>query len=297
MKKAASLILALATVFALAGSAFAQTFEMSYGYVDLSDAVPLGAMRVDGRDLPVYGIQSYQEVYKMGISDNTVITIYSMTVNADGTGTRGEIRRQRTKDNFFTQFGSNASYYYYMDDTDADGFTVLFEAKELGAPESDTFRCILRHIGKNSALLAYPRPQTVSLDGVPVRLNFYALKDANGYETNYVRLRDLAAALGGTAARFNVGWDGAVNILTKTDYAPNGTEMQTPFSGDQAYRFNTAPIRIDGRNADLRGIVLTDDDGGGYTYFKLRDVGEALGFNVSWSPSGILIQSDKPYTG
>ena len=46
----------------------------------------------------------------------------------------------------------------------------------------------------------------------------------------------------------------------------------------------------------MRGIVLTDD-GGGYTYFKLRDVGEALGFNVSWSPGGILIQNGKPYTG
>ena len=296
MKKTVSLILALAMVFALSGSAFAKTFDMSYGYVDLSDAVALGAMTVDGRDLPVYGIRSNHEVYKFGISDNTVITIYSMTVNADGTGTRGDVRYLRNKDNL-TYFGLEADYYYYMDDTDADGFTVLFEAKELGAPESDTFRCILRHIGQNSALLAYPRPQTVSLDGFPVKLSFYALKDANGYETNYVKLRDLAAILNSTAAKFNVGWDGAVNILSKTDYAPNGTEMQTPFSGDRAYRFNTAPIRIDGRDADLQGIVLTDDDGGGYTYFKLRDVGEALGFNVSWTPGGILIQSDKPYTG
>ena len=32
-------------------------------------------------------------------------------------------------------------------------------------------------------------------------------------------------------------------------------------------------------------------------YFKLRDLGAALGFNVGWSGSqGVFIESDKPYT-
>lgn len=296
MKKAASLILTLAMVFALTGSAFAWMMPLPYGSLEFSDGISLGTMKVDGVDLPVYGIRSNREVRKYGISENTVITVYFMTVNADGTGTRGDVHFLWDKYTF-EHFGPDASYYYYMDDTDADGYTVLFEAKELGAPDNEIYRCVLRHIGANSSLIAYPRSQTISLDGFPVRLSFYALKDANGYETNYVRLRDLAATLHSTAARFNVGWDGAVNIQSGADYVYDGTEMQAPFSGDHAYTFNTAPIRVNGKDADLQGIVLTDDSGGGYTYFKLRDIGEALNFNVSWAPGGIYIQSDKPYTG
>ena len=148
-----------------------------------------------------------------------------------------------------------------------------------------------------SAPIAYARTQAVELDGKNITLPAYALKDANGNATNYVKLRDLASVLNGTAAQFNVGWDGAVNIESKTAYTPNGSEMTTPFSGDRAYKDNTAVTNIDGAAASLQGIVLTDDNGGGYTYFKLRDVGQALGFNVGWSSErGIFVETDKPYS-
>ena len=54
---------------------------------------------------------------------------------------------------------------------------------------------------------------------------------------------------------------------------------------------------IDGRKASLTAISLTDDCGGGYTYYQLRDLGRALGFNVGWSAQqGIFIQTDRPYS-
>ena len=47
----------------------------------------------------------------------------------------------------------------------------------------------------------------------------------------------------------------------------------------------------------MEAITLVDDNGGGYNYFKLRDLGAALGFNVGWSKTqGVFIESDKPYT-
>ncbi len=144
---------------------------------------------------------------------------------------------------------------------------------------------------------AYARTQTIDLDGKMLVLPTYALKDSNGNETNFVKLRDIAYVMNGTAAKFNVGWDGAVNITPRNDYAPDGTELKTPFSGDRAYKDNTAATKIDGVTVSLRAIVLTDDNGGGYTYFKLRDLGEALGFNVGYSNTrGIYIESSKPYT-
>ena len=50
--------------------------------------------------------------------------------------------------------------------------------------------------------------------------------------------------------------------------------------------------------ADLEAILLQDDAGAGYTYYKLRDLGEALGFNVTWAAdTGITVDSTTPYQG
>lgn len=44
--------------------------------------------------------------------------------------------------------------------------------------------------------------------------------------------------------------------------------------------------------AALDAIVLKDDVGGAYTYYKLRDLGTALGFTVDWSADkGIFIET------
>ena len=53
--------------------------------------------------------------------------------------------------------------------------------------------------------IAYESGQMVELDGnTKVRMPAYALKDENGNPTNYVRLRDLASLLNGSAAEFDV---------------------------------------------------------------------------------------------
>lgn len=147
-----------------------------------------------------------------------------------------------------------------------------------------------------SANTAYASTQTVNLDGKNVTFECYALKNATGNMTNYIKLRDLALLLNGTAAQFEVGWDGSVTITTKAAYTPNGTEQKTPFSGDRTYKENTAPTKVNGEAADLAAFVLTDDAGGGYTYYQLRDLGKAIGFNVGWSADkGIFLETDTPY--
>ena len=145
---------------------------------------------------------------------------------------------------------------------------------------------------------AHQRSQTVELDGTKVKLDTYALRFSNGGETNYVKLRDLASVLSATGARFNVTWDGAINIDNHAAYVPNGSEMKTPFSGDRTCIKTTPVTKVNGALTALDAIVLTDDNGGAYTYYKLRDIGQVLGFNVSWSSErGIYIETDKPYIG
>ena len=124
----------------------------------------------------------------------------------------------------------------------------------------------------------------------------YALPGSNGGETNYVRLRDIASVLSGTSAQFTVDWDGSVVITPDAAYVANGTEMQTPFSGDRYYQKADAATKIYGNAIPFTAIALTDDQGGGYTYYKLRDLGKVLNFNVGWSASrGIYIESSQAY--
>lgn len=141
--------------------------------------------------------------------------------------------------------------------------------------------------------VAYARTQRVEVAGVYATLQAYALKDpTTGYETNYVKLRDLALALRGTSARFEVDWSGAVDLTLGKVYTPNGTEDQTPWTGDRAYVPYTGKTRVNGAEVKLDAIVLQDDQGGGYTYYKLRDLGAALGFGVDWDAKrGVILDT------
>lgn len=144
---------------------------------------------------------------------------------------------------------------------------------------------------------AYARTQTVKLDGKDVEFQCYAVKDAAGNESNYVKVRDLALALSGTEAQFNVGWDGRISITSNTAYQAVGGEGSTPYAGDQPYRaVSSTPVSFDGSAVDLTSFSITYQ-GGGYTYYKLRDLGQLLNFNVKWDGSCVVIETDKPYTG
>ena len=128
--------------------------------------------------------------------------------------------------------------------------------------------------------------QTVTVDGKAVEFQMYALLDENG---------------NGTKAQFSVGYDNAsksISVTTGEAYVSTGTEMTTPFSGDRSYTGGTQSIQVNGEAVDMTAITLVDDAGGGYNYFKLRDLGAALGFNVGYSnEQGVFIESDKPYAG
>lgn len=151
----------------------------------------------------------------------------------------------------------------------------------------------------SAAPKAKASPCPVLVDGKQVAFDAYLLTDASGGGTNYFKLRDVAHVLNGTAAQFNVGWDGAITVTTKSAYtSPNGSEMSTPFNGDQPYAKNASAVKVDGQNAALDAIVLTDAGGSGYTYFKLRDLGKALGFYVGYDAAAgaVIIDTTKPYS-
>ena len=140
--------------------------------------------------------------------------------------------------------------------------------------------------------------QTVTVDGKSMEFQMYALLDANGNSTNYIKLRDMAYVLNGTKAQFAVGYNGKIALTTGEPYVASGAEMKTPFSGDQAYTGGIQSVQVNGKPVDMTAITLHDNQGGGYNYFNLRDLGKALGFNVGYSnEQGVFIESDKSYVG
>ncbi len=146
--------------------------------------------------------------------------------------------------------------------------------------------------------IAYASEQVVTVDGRKINFPMYALKDVNGNPTNYIKLRDLACILNGTPGQYNVGWDGTIDLTPHTPYTnQNGGELNNPFSGDRPYSLDVAPIKVNSMVVTMDAFVLTDDNGGQYTYFKLRDLGRSLGFNVGWDDEiGVFVETAKPYT-
>lgn len=142
--------------------------------------------------------------------------------------------------------------------------------------------------------------QTVEVDGRAVTFETYALLDANGFQTNYAKLRDVAYVLNGTAAQFAVDWssEDGVAIATGQRYTADGSEMSTPYSGDRRCQILDETTAVDGANQAIAAIRLFDDGGNGYTYYKLRDLGSCLGFQVDWTRErGVFIDTSKLYSG
>lgn len=52
------------------------------------------------------------------------------------------------------------------------------------------------------------------------------------------------------------------------------------------------PVYVDGKQVQMEAYVIHENN-----FMKLRDVGEAVGFNVYWDGKAVQIESDKPYTG
>lgn len=207
----------------------------------------------------------------------------------DANGRAGAIKTATAALSDCVPIQHNGKFVWYVTDNSAPTFYTLdasgVTAHPVGAITYDS--------------VAYANTQTVLLDGKPVTFQTYALKDNYGGLTNYIKLRDMAYYLNGTKAQFAVSWNpdnGAVAMRPGSAYTPNGSELKTPFSGDRAYRDGAGYAVFGSTRYSVSSIVLTDDNGGDYTYFKLRDLGYRLEFNVSYINGQVVINTNEPYS-
>ena len=152
-----------------------------------------------------------------------------------------------------------------------------------------------------TTVTAEPSTQKVEIDGKKIILNSYVLRNDQGYPVNFVKLRDIAYLLDGTEANFNVDWrNNAIRLDARQPYTtPNGAEMTVPTVAAAPAKTSLTPVLTGGVTAPLEAFLLTDKNGGGHNYFKLRDIGKVAGFNVEWDGARgiIVVTTTEDYIG
>lgn len=133
---------------------------------------------------------------------------------------------------------------------------------------------------------ATPTSSTVLINGTKVAFDAFTI-DGN----NYFKLRDLAMALNGSAKQFQVGWDGTKNAISLTKgnaYTPVGGELViTGNAASKTATPTTSAIYLDGVQISVTAYTI-----GGNNYFKLREVGKAMNFGVTWDGTANTIKVD-----
>ena len=119
--------------------------------------------------------------------------------------------------------------------------------------------------------------QALTVDGRAVDCEIYNIDGSN-----YFKLRDLAFLLNGTGSQFDVGYDAGrrlVSITTRSAYTDvQGTELVIGEDQSATTVLSSQSIMIDGTvRGDLSAYNI-----GGSNYFRLRELGDALGFDVDY---------------
>lgn len=121
-----------------------------------------------------------------------------------------------------------------------------------------------------------PTTQNLTVDGEAVTgVEIYNI-DGN----SYIRLRDLALILNDTDASFSVAYDeatGIISLVTGEKYEAIGGELAVGDDKSASCVTSTQPVTVNGRELDLAHFNL-----GGTNFFRLRDLGASLGFDVDY---------------
>ena len=135
------------------------------------------------------------------------------------------------------------------------------------------------------AVTASPTNDKLTVDGVERNPTVYKIGDSN-----YFKIRDFAAVLNGTGKQFSVGYDGEKQSVTATPGQPyelTGTELTGAASSGQTAQASSDAIYVNGQRVEAEVYKID-----GSNYFKLRDLGAALGFEVNWTAErGMTIET------
>lgn len=131
--------------------------------------------------------------------------------------------------------------------------------------------------------------QSVTVNGKAAAPDIYNI---NGF--NYFKLRDLAMLLNDTDGQFVVRYnkkDDSVSLTTGKAYVPVGGELTA--MADQAASCVRSPqtVAVNGGRVNLKAYNI-----GGSNYFRLRELGDLLGFTVDYIARSNTVSITSPLT-
>lgn len=135
-----------------------------------------------------------------------------------------------------------------------------------------------------NSLTAEPSSSRMTVNGKEVEVSGYSVN-----YSNYFKIRDIAMVLRNTTSRFNVDWDqskSAITIDLDKKYTIIGGELEeSSISTTMDIEESSAPIYVEGKEKDVTCYNI-----GGYTYFKIRDIADLIGFSVNWNEATQTIE-------
>ncbi len=142
-----------------------------------------------------------------------------------------------------------------------------------------------------SSVTASPTSSKVLVNGQEISFEAYSIND-----NNYFKLRDVAKAVSGSGKQFEVTWDEskkAINLVSGQVYTVAGGELVKGDGANKNAVSCTSAIYKDGAAVELTAYTIN-----GNNYFKLRDLGQAFDFGVSWDGvnNAVVIDTNTGYT-
>jgi len=133
-------------------------------------------------------------------------------------------------------------------------------------------------------LTATPVASMVYVNGENISCEAYTIDGST-----FFKLRDIAYVLNGTEYQFVVGWNAgrnAIELSRGQPYVAVGGELQRSGGTSQAPTRTASSVLVDGSVVSMTAYTID-----GNTYFRLRDIGDVIGFSVSWENNAIRIES------
>lgn len=144
------------------------------------------------------------------------------------------------------------------------------------------------------AVSAVQNNAPVLINGKQITFDAYTIYEGT-YGYTYFKLRDLAAALSGSAKQYEVQWDKqteSVQLISGLPYTRTGGELTAGISETKTATLSHSIIYKDGMPISPTAYVIGQNN-----YFKLRDIAQLFDFSADWDNDAmcIVIDTSKSY--
>jgi hypothetical protein len=262
------------------------------GYYTVYRNNSTGAVKIEGGNIFREGYGYYTKVietFALNGTNLSAATLFTEDVYGSSTTYYQTKQNQERQKITAAQYQSalNARNKGWTKIISWDAQISAFDSKPSSADIQDLFSQY-----QSGPVLASASTHNIQVDGRPVSLTAYGIGG-----NNYFKLRDVAALLTGTASQFQVGWNSqsrTILLTTGQSYTAVGGELKKSDSLNRLGTTTSASLLLNGQSQSFTAYSIE-----GNNYFMLRDLGKALGFNVTWDNTTrtVNIQTGVPYTG